>query len=246
MSHFLVTVVCLAILPPTMLAQSFEVATVKVGAPVQGDKLFINLGNIQHGTLTLTNASLSDCLRFAFELSSDGQIAGPDWIREKDQRYDIVAKAAPDTPRPEMLRMLQALLIERFKIQMHREPREMSHFVLTVGKGGSKLQPGKEGAMPTAGTGGLSSIRQPNLTMLMLGVLISRFELRAPVLDSTGLPGRYDVKLEWSPANARPDAPPGPSIFTAVQEQLGLRLESRKGPVEVMVIDHAEKNPVEN
>ena len=231
--------------PQNAPAPAFDVASVKVSPPSQGDLININLGSIQHGTLTLGNASLSDCLRFAYSLPSDSQLAGPDWITSKAVRFDVIAKAAPETPRDDELRMLQALLNERFKLAFHREPREMSYFALVAGKNGPKLEPEKENATPFNGNG-LSYIAQPHLSMLMLGTLISRFELHAPVIDMTGLAGRFDVKLEWSPANARPDAPAGPSIFTAVQEQLGLKLEARKGPVEVLVIDHAEKVPVEN
>jgi uncharacterized protein (TIGR03435 family) len=81
-------------------------------------------------------------------------------------------------------------------------------------------------------------INQPHLSMLMLATLLSRFELRAPVVDETRIAGNYDVKLEWLSANARPDAPDGPSIFTAVKEQLGLQLEAKKGPVQVLVISY--------
>ena len=226
-------------------APAFDVASVKVSPPSKTDLININLGNIQHGTLSLTNASLADCLRFAYSLSSNSQLAGPDWITSKAVRFDIVAKAAPETPREDELRMLQALLNERFKLVFHREPKEMSYYALVVGRNGPKLQPESEDA-PPFDAHGLRYIAQPHLSMMMLGTLISRFELQAPVIDMTGIPGRYQVKLEWSPANASPDAPAGPSIFTAVQEQLGLKLEARKGPVEILVIDHAEKIPTEN
>ena len=99
--------------------------------------------------------------------------------------------------------------------------------------------------MVTYPENGLMQINQPHLSMLMLATLLSRFELRVPVVDQTGIQGIYDVQLEWLSANARPDAPDGPSIFTAVKEQLGLRLEAKKGPVQVLVIDHAEKTPID-
>jgi uncharacterized protein (TIGR03435 family) len=231
--------------PPGNTAQTFEVATVKVAPPLTADRIYINLGHIEHGTLTLSNASLSDCLRFAYGLTSDSQLAGPDWIKSKEFRYMIVAKTAPETPREDALRMLQSLLTERFKLAVHREPREMSYYALLPGKNGPKLKPGTDGNADFAPSP-LSRIAQPRLSMLMLATLISRFELHSTVLDMTGIPGTFDIKLEWSPANAKVDAPPGPSIFTAVQEQLGLKLEARKGPIEVLVIDHAEKVPTDN
>ena len=225
----------------------FEVASVKPGAPVPfGDNININLGTVRNGMLTLTNATLNDCLRFAYEITSDQQIAGPDWMHDKSQRYDIVAKALPETPRTEMLNMLQALLTERFQIRMHREPRELSYYAFVPAKKGVKIEPSKEGgAGPNErNVGGHITRRQ--ITMTMLATLLARFELHGIVLDQTGLKGTYSVDLEWTPANAPVDATPGPSLFTAVQEQLGLKLEARKGPVDVMVIDSALKVPVEN
>jgi len=225
----------------------FEVASVKPGAPIPfGDNININLGTVRNGMLTLTNATLNDCLRFAYEITSDQQIAGPDWMHDKSQRYDIIAKALPETPRTEMLSMLQALLTERFQIRMHREPRELNYYAFVPAKKGVKIEPSKEGgAGPNERNGGGHIIRR-QISMTMLATLLARFELHGIVLDQTGLKGTYSVDLEWTPANAPADAAPGPSLFTAVQEQLGLRLEARKGPVEVMVIDSALKVPVEN
>jgi uncharacterized protein (TIGR03435 family) len=244
-----------AILAPTMRAQSFEVASVRIGAPIPvGENYNINLGTVSHGTLTLTNTTLADCLRFAYSLTSDSLMAGPDWIKSKEHRYTIVAKAAPETTRAEMLRMLQVLLTERFKLEFHREPREMSYYALVPSKKGPKIELAKtDGPGPDESNGGGRIVRR-QLSMLMLATLLARFELRgATVLDQTGLKGLYGVNLEWTPgtnvnadSNANADGAAGPSIFTALQEQLGLKLEAKKGPVEVMVIDRAEKNPVEN
>lgn len=225
----------------------FEVASVKPGAPIPfGENININLGTIRNGTLTLTNATLNDCLRFAYEITSDNQIAGADWMREKSQRYDVIAKTAPDTPREEMLRMLQTLLTERFQIQMHREPRELNYYAFVPARKGVKIEPSKPGSPGENDRNGGGHIVRREISMTMLATLLARFELHGIVLDQTGLKGTYKIDLEWTPANAPPDAPPGPSLFTAVQEQLGLKLEARKGPVEVLVIDSALKVPVEN
>jgi uncharacterized protein (TIGR03435 family) len=231
-------------------AQSFEVASVRIGAPIPiGENYNINLGTVSHGTLTLTNTTLADCLRFAYSLTSDSLIAGQDWIKSKEHRYTIVAKAAPETPRDEMLRMLQVLLTERFKLEFHREPREMNYYALVPSKKGPKIELAKtDGPGPDERNGGGHIVRR-QLSMLMLATLLARFEFRgATVLDQTGLKGLYGVNLEWTPSadGGGGDGPAGPSLFTALQEQLGLKLEAKKGPVEVMVIDHAEKNPVEN
>src|ERR1700685_4312419 len=92
----------------------FEVASLKPGQPIPGDKIYTNLGSISHGTLTLTNTSLADCLRYAFGLTSNDQLSGPDWIKSKVVRFDIVAKAPADTPLDQIRLMLQTLLTERF------------------------------------------------------------------------------------------------------------------------------------
>ena len=99
-----------------------------------GDKIFINLGGISHGTLTFSNASLSDCLRYAYDLTSDQQLVGPDWIKSKEFRYEIVAKIAPPLTRDQASKMLRLLLNERFKLESHWEPREMTYYELSVGK----------------------------------------------------------------------------------------------------------------
>src|ERR1700738_1709786 len=121
-------------------APAFEVASVKRVEIPPGEQLFnINLGRTSHGELTLGNASLSDCLQFAYSISTDAQLAGPDWIRRKDIRYDILAKAAPGTPREQLKIMLQGLLTERFQLKLHREQREASYLALAPGKKGLKI-----------------------------------------------------------------------------------------------------------
>jgi uncharacterized protein (TIGR03435 family) len=243
----------MAMLAQSGQAQSFEVASVKVGAPIPiGENYNINLGTVSHGTLTLTNTTLADCLRFAYSLTSDSLIASPDWVKSKEHRYTIIAKAAPETPRDQMLLMLQTLLAERFKLEFHREPREMSYYALAPSKKGPKIEVATtDGPGPNESNGGGRIVRR-QLSMLMLATLLARFEFRGGVvLDETGLKGLYGVNLQWTPgatmnADSNVDGSAGPSLFTALQEQLGLKLEAKKGPVEVMVIDHAEKNPVEN
>jgi uncharacterized protein (TIGR03435 family) len=229
------------------LAQSFEVASVKVAPVLNGDLYNINLGTVQHDTVTLTNASLADCIRFAYRLTSDSQLSGPDWVKSKELRYDVVAKALPDTPREQVLRMMQVLLTERFKLALHPENRELAYYALVVAKGGPKMREATDAAAsaPT-GVQGQLRIVSNRMPMSTVATLLSRY-MRAFVVDQTGLKGSFEVKLVWTPDD-RPvaDDERGPSVFTALQEQLGLKLESRKGPMEVLVVDHAEKTPTEN
>lgn len=228
-------------------AQEFGVATVKssrVTGP--GELININLGTFRNGRLTFTNASLSDCLKYAYELISDAQIAGPDWVTSKAVRFDIVAEASPDTPPPDLRGMLRALLADRLKLTVHHEEKEMSFLALVQGKGGIKIPEAKPDAAYVS-NGMRGRIVGSRMPMERLALLLSRFE-RETVVDQTGLKGLFDVRLEWTPDDsaAQNDATSGPSIFAALQEQLGLRLERRKGPVDVVVVDHVEKVPTEN
>jgi len=231
----------------TLHAQTFEVASVKQAPLGNGDLYTINLGTIQHDTVTLGNASLADCIRFAYGLTSDYQLSGPDWIKSKEIRYDIVAKTPPNTPREEALQMMQKLLSERFKLAFHTEKRALSYYALAVSKNGSKMPAASDGpATPPTGVQGQLRIVNNSMLMSTVALLLSRY-MRAFVVDETGLKGRFQVKLVWTPDDRPvPEDQRGPSVFTAVQEQLGLKLEPRKGPMDVMVIDHAEKVPVEN
>lgn len=228
-------------------AQSFEVASVKVAPVVSGERYNINLGTIQHDTVTLTNASLADCVRFAYGLSSDSQLFGPDWVKSKELRYDIVAKTAPGTTREQALQMMQALLAERFNLALHREQRVLAYYALVVAKGGPKMAEAKDApaSVPTGVQGQLRIISN-RMPISTVATLLSRY-MRAFVVDQTGLAGDFEVKLVWTPDDRPiPDDERGASVFTAVEEQLGLKLVSRRGPMEVLVVDRAEKTPTEN
>jgi uncharacterized protein (TIGR03435 family) len=240
----------------------FEVATVKLSPPVPlGTPVPINLGSFRNGTAMLTNTTLSECLQFAYGIVSDAQIAGPDWIKSRDVRFDIVGKTGPDVSRDQAARMMQSLLSERLKLSLHHEPREMPFLALVVAKNGAKLAPAKMGTPPAQIPAQLPGrLLHPQMPMAILATLLSRFE-RQIVIDLTGLTGPFSVDLRWTPDALRnrvsqdgaaplvagqPVNVDGPSLPTALQEQLGLRLESRKGSVDVLVVDHAEKVPLDN
>ena len=224
---------------PTPGAQAaFDVATVKLAAPpLAGEQYNINLGTIRNGRVTLSNVTLSDCLRFAYGIVSDAELAGPDWIKSKAIRFDIVGQAG--TPRDRLLSMLQALLAERLRLVAHREQRELPYLAVVQAKNGSKVRSAKEDTSQTGAPMLLGHIVSPQISMPTLAMLLSRFE-RQTILDKTGLDGFYEVKLDWVWHRDRP-APPGgdatgtqqqsdagPSLFAALEEQLGLKLEARK------------------
>lgn len=231
-------------------AQTFDVATVKPSPPPEGDKIFINTGRALNGKVEFSNASLSDCIKFAYGISSDAQLDAPDWAKSKDVRYDIVGQAPPETPRETLQVMVQKLLAERLKLVLHGEQRVLPYLALVADKVPLKMQPAKDPSAQPTSFNVAGRIVNPAMRMSTLAMLLSRFE-RQTILDRSGLKGPYDVHLEWGPdgapilINGEP-ADSRPSLATALREQLGLKLESRKGPVEVLVVDSVNKAPVEN
>ena len=156
-----------------------------------------------------------------------------------------MAQAFSGTSEEQLRIMLQTLLADRLKLALHHEPKPVSYLALVPGKTGPKLKPARNSAANTNWGGRILANR---MSMPALAMLLSRFE-RQIVVDKTGLGGLYEFKLEWAPQSGTAlgtDTAAGASIFTAVQEQLGLKLESRKGPLDVLVIDHAEKVPEAN
>jgi uncharacterized protein (TIGR03435 family) len=238
---------CLAILiASTAFAQpAFDVASVKQSIPVPpGENYRANLGSAFNGRVQVTNGTLADCIKFAYGLVSDDQLAGPEWIKSKEFRYDVDGRAPAGATRDQMLLMLRTLLDERFHLKLHHESRAFGHLVLTVAKDGSKMKevPTDSPSNMTYTTGHITHSRAP---MYILALLLSR-QMRQLVLDDTGLKGFYEIDLRWTPADAPEGTDTGPPIFKAIQEQLGLKLESRKDGVDVLVVDSAEKVPIAN
>jgi uncharacterized protein (TIGR03435 family) len=239
------------VLAPAIRAQSppkFEVASLKPSPPAAGDKIYINLGSYRNGTLTLTNALLADCLRYAYSLTNNEQLSAPDWVLSKNIRFDIVAKAPADATVDQIRPMLQTLLTERFRLVTHKQQKELSYEPLVVGKKGAKVQAARTDSDASGNAFLIGKIISNHISMTMLATLLSRFTGQT-VIDMTGLKGEYDVKLEWAPdkpIGGAADVADGPSIFGAVEQQLGLKLDVRKGPVEILLVDSAEKTPIEN
>src|SRR5581483_128262 len=232
----------------------FEVATVKPWTPT-GGPFSINLGFERRGKVSLTNVNMLECIRYAYDVAAESQIVGPYWLHSSELRYVIVGQAPPETKNEDLLRMTQALLVERFHLILHKDKKPLPYFALVVAKAGPNLAPPKTGDYGVRLIAG--HFDHGRMTLPMLGTLLSRVELARPVLDMTGLAGPFAIKLDWMPerrqglprpegAAAAPQTDAATSLYTALQEQLGLKLEARKGPVEVLVVDHAEKVPAEN
>jgi uncharacterized protein (TIGR03435 family) len=221
---------------------AFEVASVKPnpGGPETGFSVKIE----PSGRVTFRNMSLWNLIRNAYALRDLEMAGGPPWI--KDRRFDIQAQPAPGAasiPREQVLRMLQTLLEDRFRLKWRRESREQPAYGLTVGRAGPKLLPAHEGQERRR----LGDLDVPSMSLDEVCQILE-FELGRPVVNRTNLSGPFAIRLEWAseraPAVGSPDASQ-PSVFTAVQEQLGLRLEAIRTPVDVFVIDSVEA-PSEN
>ena len=237
---------------PAQPGPAFDVASLKPSRPVGlGETYSANLGATHHGELTLTNATLVDCIKFAYGLVSDDQMDGPDWTKSKDVRFDVLGKAPASTSREQLRLMLRTLLAERFHLTMHTERRKIPHYALVVAKNGPKIQRVPSEPGNTTMSYRIGHIVHPQCSMYALALLLSR-QLHEMVLDETGMQGLYKVDLEWTPDAPQPGGTlvdsdeHGPSLFSAVRQQLGLKLEGRKDEVEVMVIDHADRVPVAN
>jgi uncharacterized protein (TIGR03435 family) len=211
----------------------FEVISVKLGDPNDPS----SSGRSTPGGMEMRNTTLNTLVRSAYGLNEFQLAGGPKWAGST--KFNVVAKMPTGATRDQMPLMLQAMLADRFKLEFHRETRTLQEYALVVVKGGSKLQ---EAAEEDRGRGGTSQgprqIKARSATLSDLArMLISA--VGAPVLDRTGITGQYTIALQFATLMGGTPADENlPDIFAAVQ-QLGLKLEPIKGPVEVVVIDHA-------
>lgn len=224
--------------------RAFDVATVK---PVEPDDPRTSIEI--HGDRLIASATMKALIGFAWDVQDRDIAAGPSWIGSIV--YHVEGKSESllqQNALPQIRQMLQSLLADRFKLAIHRQTREEPVYELLVSRGGDKLKPSTENQPPRLGNGRGRISGAAADTGMLARMLSGR--LGRPVLDKTGLTGNYDFTLTWTPAPGEagdgtedgPAADPGgPSIFSALQEQFGLKLESAKGPVEILVVDHVEK-----
>jgi uncharacterized protein (TIGR03435 family) len=222
----------------------FEVSSVKPN--VSGSASAIN-GSVRGNRFSSTNVTISQLVRVAYGVQ-EFQIAGqPGWF--DTDRFDVEARAAQDLKPEDWQPMLQNLLADRFKFAFHRERREAQTLVLVVAKNGPKLTRADSSKCDPAQPNSCGNFRASpteiigeRVSMTQLATRLSR-SIGRMVSDQTGLAGIFDLKLEWTREDAfnEPGASASPAIFAALQDQLGLKLESKKEPVDTLVIDHVEK-----
>ncbi|HEY1755194.1 MAG TPA: TIGR03435 family protein [Bryobacteraceae bacterium] len=244
----------------------FEAATIKPTPPYKGGPNMQGCrGGPQMGdpvAFSCIGAPLSILVGLAYRVPAY-RLSAPGWMQ--GQMFDVNTKIPENTTRDEFFVMLQNLLKDRFKLEVHHESREIEQYDLVVAKNGPKIKevsappPGlrpdgtaalfKSGcpAIP-AGTlaGNINGQKVMYDPAVDMGIFASRLvtELQTPVRDMTSLKGRYEVALCWAPESSPPDS--GPTLMDAVRDQLGLRLESRKAPADFLVVDHIDKSPTAN
>lgn len=252
-------------------SQSFEVASIKPSPPPDRERgMRVGVsggpGTADPGRYTTQNLDLANLITIAWGILPY-RLSAPDWLHEA--RFDLAATLPAGATREQFQLMLQNLLKDRFKLTVHNDKKEMQAYELTVAKNGPKLQtspvdptpdPPMTRSPPSLGPDGFPVLPagRARASTTMNGKARTRFadasmedlvenlsvQLGQPVTDSTGLKGKYDFTLSW--VRGGPDADSGPTLFGAVQDQLGLKLTSTKAPVDILVVDHIEKTPTEN
>jgi uncharacterized protein (TIGR03435 family) len=201
--------------------------------------------NAEPGSLTMRNVSMSSAIRWAYDVP-EFQISGPGWINT--ERYNIVAKSADAAPEDQLRVMLRTLLADRFKLAVHHEDKVMSYYVLGIAKSGLKFKPSEsDGEMKMdIGRGNGQAVLQRVPISQVVNML--QTIMRAPVRDETGLKGKFDGTFNIATLVSTPiqnDDIAG-TVVTALQDLAGLKLDPKKGPLDILVVDHAEKVPTEN
>jgi len=232
---------------PCMTAQQAIAPKIEVTSVKMNTSYRASAGNrFDPQRMSWTNVSLRQLVEAAYSVQDYQLAGGPSWMDA--DRWDIAATTNIPTKSSEKFKLLQSLLADRFHLIIQREIRNLPLYRLVIGKGGTKLSEAKPGQTDPAQRGttvGRGSISAKQTSMSTFVYFLSG-ELRQPIVDDTGLKGEYDFDLTWSPTEM-PDAKSeaaeqvASSVFAAVQEQLGLRLQPSRGPVEVLVVASVQK-----
>jgi len=215
---------------------SFDVASVKPNLSGNG------FMDTTPGRFIATGVPLRMLLREAYSLMDAQIVGGAGWINS--DRWDVEGKVNADNQETSHTReMVQSLIEDRFQLKFHHETRDLPVYELTVANGGTKMKLSAN-PNPPRGRMGRGNIEGTGWSVSNLIKFLSQ-TLDRPIVDKTNLKGLYDITLQWSPELGPAASPDQPGVFTAIQEQLGLKLQAIKGPVEVFVIDSVLK-PTEN
>jgi uncharacterized protein (TIGR03435 family) len=246
---------------PAQVRPEFEVASVRIMPPDGNSESYMpTLDIAPGGTLHILNRRLDEIITLAYNIGLK-QVSGPRWLTEPTTdptlvtHYEILAKVPGDAKKDQIPLMLQKLLEDRFKLQVHREPRDMQVYVLGVGKGGSQLltsvpnEKRKPGcARVVSGQVGAAAdcynVTAAQLAQQLQSLAPGYFR-EGPIVDRTGLPGAYDLRLEWMMQQQLDAGMSGPTMFEAL-EKVGLKLEKKRDAAEMLIVDHCEQTPTEN
>jgi len=242
MHHTSAIPVLALILAAPVIAQEFDAASVRLNKSGAYESAIRREG----GQVIFDNVPLREIVCWAYGISADREygLSGPGWLAA--DHYDIAASVSPAVPREQILKMMQRLLRDRFGMAVRRENKEARVYALSVVRGGPKLRP------PSRTDGNFTyrpgHILAEGLSMAALADRLSGpvFKLGVPVLNRTGLAGAFDFTIDWTPDETLAERGPGPSLFTALQEQLGLKLQASKAQVEVLIIDRIERTAKPN
>ncbi len=225
------------------VAPRFQVATIKPSRPEESRTMYI-----QGNRFATTDTSVVDLLKYAYGLHEQEIVGGPKWL--KILKFDLVGDPETQT-RPssdDFKKMVQNLLTDRFHLAAHYETRELSVFEIVPAKGGPKLNKSirPPNGIPAVGYSP-GQLGAANATLADFATFLQRFVTDRPVFDGTGITGKYDLTLKWTPDALQTEGSPKgagdnsfPGLFTAIQEQLGLKLQAEKRPAQVFVVDHVD------
>jgi len=223
--------------------RTFAVATIK---PSRADAA--PMTQIRGNRFVTEGTTFVDVFKYAFGVHPDQVVGGPEWLRT--ERFDIVADPETDkrSSSDEMKAMMRQLLMERFHVVMHQEQKVLSVYAVQKAVDAPKLtkSAGNDRGIPVVGYDPRGELQVGNATMANFAGFLQRFVLDRPAVDQTGIEGKFDLVLRWTPDDVRGgDAGAEPGLFTAMKEQLGLKLQATKAGVEVFVVDRAERPEVD-
>ncbi len=221
-------------------AQTFDVASIK---PHPGGITYSADPSVKGNRVTATASTLLDMITTAYHVRYDQISGGPSWINSEHYDLDARADGSAAINAEQMRVMLQALLVDRFHLKIHRETKEVPMYSLVINKNGPKLRESTPADQPKGritSNGSGMHLEAAQGTMAQLAARLSGNGAGRPVMDKTGLTRKYTYTLDWMNGTPAPDSE-WPSLFIALQEQVGLKLESTSGPSEIIIIDQAEK-----